>query len=403
MRSLFAMIPLLLVGASAEAALAALPPGADAFAEHALGAIRGITVGPIESTRHPEAGYGTLAGGAAFAEAKAMGATWVSVTPFGRVGSLDGHGVDLSFEVPFEQNRASVLEAIGQAHALGLKVLLVPHLWVEDGGWRALIDPQTDAGWKAWARSYRSFLLAWADVAREGRVEMLSVGVELRSWVTTPRVSLFRPIIGDVRAIYPGLLTYSSNWDDVDDTLLWDNLDLIGVNAFYPLTWKKGATKEELINGGRRVAEGLGETARLWGKPILLTEIGYTTRADPAVDPWEWPDAMKDVVIDERAQADAYAGILAPFLDARFFAGWFVWRTYADPADVSQEAEWGFSPRGKRAELVLRDAFTAHFAADGPLLPGGIAGRHRARSPGYYGWELSPALLGFRGDVAEFQ
>ena len=36
-----------------------------------------------------------------------------------------------------------------------------------------------------------------------------------------------------------------------------------------------------------------------------------------------------------------------------------------NPDDMSQEAEWGFSPRGKRAELVLRDAFTAHWAGDG--------------------------------------
>jgi len=83
------------------------------------------------------------------------------------------------------------------------------------------------------------------------------------------------------------------------------------------------------------------------------------------------------------------AAIIDPFLDSRRVAGFFVWRLYADPDDVSQEAEWGFSPRGKLAELVMRDAFAAEWAADGSRLPGAAIGRHRARTPGLAMWELA--------------
>jgi hypothetical protein len=264
----------------------------------------------------------------------------------------------------------------------------VPHLWVETGGWRALIDPGDDAGWARWSASYERFLLTWAEVAREGGAEMLSVGVELRSWVTTARAESFLRVVEEVRRVYPGLLTYSANWDDVEHTVIFDALDLVGINAFYPLAEREGASLPELLEGGRNVAARVEEVALAWGKPVLLTEIGYTTRRDPAVRPWEWPDGMKGVVVDQQAQADAYTAIIAPFLDARFCAGFFVWRYYADPDDVSQEAEWGFSPRGKLAELVLRDAFTAAWAADGPRMPGDAIGRHRARTPGILGWEL---------------
>ena len=68
---------------------------------------------------------------------------------------------------------------------------------------------------------------------------------------------------------------------------------------------------------------------------------------------------------EERAQAMAYRALLAPLVERPWCAGFFVWRTYADPEDVSQEAEWGFSPRGKLAELELRDAFTSRWASDG--------------------------------------
>lgn len=351
-----------------------------------------MTIGPIESLRHPDKGYGTRASAQAMVEAQKIGATWVSLTPFGRVWDLHGRGIDLTFEAPFEENRKNVLAAMAQAHAQGLKVFLVPHLWVETGGWRALMDPGDEAGWKRWAESYRHFVLTWAEVAKEGGAEMMSIGVEMRSFLTTGRAAMFFPIIDEVRKVYPGLLTYSANWDDAADTLIWDKLDLIGINAFYPLADKDGASRQALMEGGKRVEEGLRKLAEAHRKPIVLTEIGYTTRRDPAIRPWEWPDGMKDVQIDEEAQAQAYEAIIAPLLDSRFVTGFFVWRYYADPEDVSQESEWGFSPRGKLAELILRDAFTARWAADGPAFVGENLGRHRARTPGIFGWELSPAL-----------
>ncbi len=381
-----------LVGPAAQAAPSALRPTADAWRFLGQGAIRGITLGPIESERHPGRGYGTQASGRALDEAREIGATWVSLTPFGRVHDLTPEGIDASFEAPFVENKAAVLRAVEQAHARGLKVMLVPHLWVESGEWRALIDPKTDEGWRRWTESYAAFLLGWAEVAREGHVDLLSVGVELRSWATSSRAASLVEVIERVRGVYPGLLTYSANWDDAESTLIWDSVDLIGVNAFYPLAEHDGAGFEELTRGGRRVASDLERFSRDLRKPIVLTEVGYTTRTDPAIRPWEWPDGMKDVSVDEQAQADAYAALLAPIVDADWCAGFFVWRYYADPDDVSQEAAWGFSPRGKLAEIVLRDVFTSRFSVDGSALPGDLAGRHRARTPWRLGWEPSPAL-----------
>jgi len=377
----------------AAPASASAPRDATAWADEARGGIRGLTIGPIENARHPDKGYGTLASMRAMDEAKALGSTWVSLTPFGRVWDLKPTGIDLTFESPFPENRKNVLRAMAQAHARGLKVFLVPHLWVETGAWRALIDPGDDAAWARWAAAYQKFLLTWAEVAKEGGAEMLSVGVELRSFVTTGRAPLFFPIIEAVRRVYPGLLTYSANWDDAEDTVIWSALDLIGINAFYPLADKDGAPREALFEGGRRIAQGLDKLAAMWRRPVVLTEIGYTTRKDPAIRPWEWPDGMKDVAIDEEAQALAYEALLAPLLGSRSCAGFFVWRYYADPDDVSQEAEWGFSPRGKLAELILRDAFAAHWVTDGPSFIGVNIGHHRARTPGVLGWEPSPALF----------
>ena len=373
--------------ADAASPLPALPkpfPRATGWHDAGLAPIRGITIGPIESTLHPGVGYGSDANGRAFDLARELGATWVAITPFGRMWSTRTASVDLVFEAPYQENRGAVARAIAQAHARGLRVMLVPHLWLEAGGWRGEIEPgappdqkdsegryvfrarATEPALRAFAGSYRRFVLAWADLAEDNGVELFSVGVELRSWATSGRATdALRSLVADVRAHYHGSLTYSANWDDVDDTLLLPELDVIGINAFYPLADKAGATRNELLAGGARVASKVRTLAEAWHKPVLFTEVGYTTRPDPAVRPWEWPDTMVGVRVDEPAQADAYRAILAGVIGEPSFAGFFAWRLFADPDDVSQEAPWGFPVRGKAAELVLRDAFASRWAGDG--------------------------------------
>ncbi len=363
---------------------ALLAAGADAWRQAGHGAIRGLTIGPIESALHPERGYGSDAFVRTLREAKSLGATWVSLTPFGRVYDLKSTGISLSFEAPFADNRRAVLRAVGQAHALGLRVLIVPHLWVETGGWRGELDPGSEAAWAEWTANYRAFLLTWAEVARDSRADMLAVGVELRSWLTSTHAKTFAPILHAVRRTYPGLLTYAGNWDDIEDTVILGDLDMIGLNAFFPLAEKDGATAEQLRAGGRLVRDRLAKFAEAWHKPIFFNELGYTTRANPAVRPWEWPDTMSHVVADQPAQAEAYRALLSAFIEEPWFAGFFVWRVYADPDDLSQEAEWGFSPRGKEAELVLRDAFAAHWASDGLNELGSALWRDKARGIGRF-------------------
>jgi len=329
-----------------------------------------MTIGPIENAYHPGLGYGSGAFDRTLAECTQMGASWIAITPFGRVNDLDERGIDLTFESPFAKNRDDVRRAIRMAHARGLHVMLVPHIWVESGGWRALIDPKTDDGWRRWAESYRAFARAWALVAEEERAEIFSAGVELRSWVTSGHAPSFAAIVRDLRSVYHGILTYSANWDDVEQTVILGELDVIGINAFYPLADHDGAAERDLLAGAQKVRAKVHDLATTWNKPVLFTEIGYTTRPDQAVRPWEWPDKMTHVKVDEAAQALAYRALLAPLLDEPSFAGFFVWRLYSDPDDVSQEAEWGFSPRGKLAELVVRDAFATSWACDVHRRPG---------------------------------
>ena len=103
---------------------------------------------------------------------------------------------------------------------------------------------------------------------------------------------------------------------------------------------------------------------RVVEKPIVLVEIGYTTRRDAAVEPWLWPDGMRGVIVDEHEQARALTAIAEAAARRPDVLGFFVWRYYANLDDVSQEAVWGFSPHGKQAEAALERIFARRWAAD---------------------------------------
>jgi hypothetical protein len=366
-RWLVLAIALLAAPASAQHRL---PPGIQGWTEAGYPAIRGVTVGPIESSLQPGRGYGTAYTEALLDHLAAMGVNWVSVTPFGRVWDLRSTDVELEFEAPFDENRAGVARFVEQAHARGIRVLVIPHLWVDVPGlWRGEIELGSPERWAEFQASYRSFVLTWARAAADAGADGFSIGVECKSW--SGRFGAFwSRFVAEVRAIFPGLLTYSANWDEVEDVLFWDQLDLVGVNAFYPLADHDGASYREYLEGARRAAEGVERTARVLDMPVLFVEVGYTTRVDAAVQPWLWPDDMTDVAYSESEQARALEASFSAFAPAEWFAGFFVWRYYANLDDVSQEAIWGFSPHAKSAGRLLPRVFASGLGADPvPYLP----------------------------------
>ncbi len=363
MRLLCAVLLLGLAPISPVAAWHVLPPGADGWARSGQPAMRGMTVGPIESIQRPGVGYGTEASDALLAHSARMGTNWISITPFGRIWDLQSTVIDMDFEAPYEENREAVRRMIHQAHAHGIKVLLIPHLWVETGGWRGEIDPGSPARWAAYQASYRDFVLAWARDAEAAGADALSIGVECKSW--SGRFGGFwTDFISEVRANFSGLLTYSANWDEAEDVLFWHLLDTIGINALHPLATHSHATDEEYAEGAEAIVPRLRELTDVLQMPLTFVEVGYTTRTDAAVEPWLWPDEMQGVQIDEREQARALDAMFQAIMPSRFFSGFFVWRYYTDLYDVSQEAEWGFSPFGKQADKVIAAAFADQFGAD---------------------------------------
>src|SRR5690606_22708221 len=124
------------------------------------------------------------------------------------------------------------------ARARGLRVFLKPQPDLLGPGWRGEIRCDDERAWARWFASYRRFLLHYAAIAREERVELLAVGVELDG--TRHREREWRALIEATRGAYPGSLVYAANWGREEDIRFWDALDLLGVDQYAPLAAGEG-------------------------------------------------------------------------------------------------------------------------------------------------------------------
>jgi hypothetical protein len=290
-------------------------------------------------------GYGDAAARKQLSALAASGATWVALTPTLYVKDRRDSVVAASERTPSDE---SLRAAIRAARALGLKVVLKPHVDSMTGGDRAWLEPK-DAG--RWFASYRSYLLGYARLAREEGCSMFVVGTELALLTTPNHWGAWRALITDVRAEYPGPLTYAANWHSAELVGFWRELDFIGIDAYYPVL---GGTNRTLLRAGWLPVEAaLHALSAANGRPILFTEFGLASQKGANKRPWDYSDFG---ALDLGVQAAYVQTFLDAFSNKSFVAGFLNWswdQNEGGPTDKSMTL------RGKPAF----DAFTGLFRA----------------------------------------
>lgn len=236
-------------------------------------------------------------------------------------------------------------QTIREAHRLGMSVLLMPIVYVdhmEEGDWRGAIRPPD---WDRWFRAYGRMILSYATMAEEEGAALLSVGSELCS--TESRREDWLRLIGEVRKVYSGALTYSANWDHREEITFADALDYLGTNTYFELSRGPDPSVAELLRAWEPIVARVTAWAARAGKPLLLTEVGYPSRRGAASDPW---DHTAPGAPDPEGQARAYRAFLEAWTGVPDLAGvyFYIWWGEGGSADT------GYTPRGKPAEEVLR-------------------------------------------------
>lgn len=249
---------------------------------------------------------------------------------------------------------------ITDAKARGFSVVVVPHLLLDDDSWRGEIQHRGDAR-RAFFQQYTQAILPIAQVAERSCADAFSIAIELRA-LTADKTStpFFSSLIRDVRGAFTGGLTYSANWDEAETVRFWDQLDGIGVNAFFPLAPNAAAPQTTLETHATEAQAKLLALRQRLGKPLWMLEVGFKAVHGSFVEPWLWPAevAGKHPTLDEESQRRGYAAVATAVRRVPAASGMFFWAVPSDPGDRKHayrfEPEWGFSFLGKAAESEVK-------------------------------------------------
>lgn len=246
----------------------------------------------------------------------------------------------------------SLIHAIDTIHSLGMKAMVKPHLEIIDtsgGSWRGEIACAKD-DWDAWFDSYSKFITHYAAIAEEHKAEMFCIGTELTSVAIMKKNSWKEKVINPVRGIYNGPLIYAANWDEeYQNVVFWDELDYVGIDAYFPLSDKENPTSEEIKKGWEQWVADIEEFQTRVNKPVVFTETGYCSAPGTTKTPWE---EVARGNIDMKLQADCYEALMETFWNKRWFYGVYWWR-WGTSTNLGGPGNRSFTPQNKTAEDVV--------------------------------------------------
>jgi hypothetical protein len=286
---------------------------------------------------------------------------------------------------------ASETKAIRYAQSLGFKIVIKP-----------LVDVGRDARYgksrddvelngveerNTWFQAYKGMLSQYARMARDVKAEMLVIGTGLTKmsndaedwaqWRTIVADIRSGALMGDGRGGYKGQLTFAMSptaiFADAADPskhgFVWDDLDVIGVEGFWPLVSGKDPDHDNpavgrlrqgwtlnFLAGGMPPGIALRALHTEYGKPVILTGLGYLSRGGTSADPTKGNDAQRNAggTYNTTAQARPYRAAFDFWSGVARREGWFEgiywWNWNAGLRDVRNG---DYSPQGKPAETEL--------------------------------------------------
>lgn len=305
---------------------------------------------------HGRSGYGTAASAHTLKELHALGVDWISLTPFGFTPNLTSTEVRHIGDYAEGETDERIVREVRESRRLGLSVLLKPQLWVSGGQWRGELSPKSGDGWSEWFDNYARWILRYAELAEANDIEILAVGVELKSSALAHEEP-WRRLIGEVRKRFSGRIVYCANWDAASRIAWWDAVDYIGIQFYGSLSDEHGPTESEMQ---ARLKVHLDEIERLAARmqrPVIFTEVGYRSAKGATIKPHEWPERDARSSVDVVEQARAYRVFMTAINARPWVKGLYWWKWFTDP-ETDEEGPAGFSPRSKPAEAVLRAAYS---------------------------------------------
>lgn len=243
------------------------------------------------------------------------------------------------------------------------KVVLKPHIWLiqtPQNTWRSDIAMDNEADWEAWFGYYEEHMVVYASLAERYGFELFCIGTELHSTVSL-QPDRWMAFIQRIRDVYSGKLIYAANWsDNLEDIPFWDQMDYIGIQAYFPIAQNESPDLEELEAGWQSHLPSLQALSKQYNKPILFTEIGYKSTTDAGITPWVWEKGSYRWYkqVSHKTQALCYQAFFNVVWPQPWFAGALLWQWRA-----------GYDTGGKENFFTLRDKPALNIVAKGFATP----------------------------------
>lgn len=283
-------------------------------------------------------------------------ANYVALMPFGFIRNLSEPKIRFNEKRQwYGEKREGVIQYANKFRKKNIKVMLKPQIWVWRGEYTGFIEMDSEEKWKELETSYEAFILLYAELAREINADILCIGTELEKFVLN-RPEYWKSLIEKIRKVYKGKLTYASNWDEFKRVTFWNQLDYIGVDAYFPLTEAKSPTVEEFELGWKLHKEQIKTIQAKYQKPVVFTEFGYRSIDYTGKEPWV--SNRVEGSINLEAQSNGLQAIYNQFWKEDWFAGGFVWKWFLKHERVGGQNNNRFTPQNKPAEELLQKLYS---------------------------------------------
>ncbi len=284
---------------------------------------------------------------------------WITLTPF--IGQEEYNTPSLN-KLPsstldrLDKKYASLME---YAKPKGIRFMLKPHIWLNvgnNGKFRSNIEMSNEQDWIKWFDDYKKILLAFANLAEKHGFEQLCIGTELELPATTKSANWI-DLIHEIRKVYHGKLVYAANWyNEFEQVTFWDELDYIGIQAYFPLSSTSEPTLNDLEASWNEHIPKITTLATKYNKPVLFTEIGYRSIPGTAEKPWKWKN-VKDYFtkISKKEQYLCYEAFFNTIWNQEWFHGLHIWEWQG--SDNGKGNNTAFTLEGKPALNLIATKF----------------------------------------------
>ncbi|MBV1922410.1 MAG: glycoside hydrolase [Flavobacteriaceae bacterium] len=284
-----------------------------------------------------------------------LNANHASVMPFGFIKNTSHPELIYNSDRQwFGETLIGAKQYIELLHKNKIQVMLKPQIWIYHGEFTGFLKMDSEEKWKQLEQSYKAFILDYAQLAHETNVLLFCIGTELEQFIKH-RPQYWKELIKEIRTIYKGKLTYAANWDEYKRVPFWNELDYIGVDAYFPISEQKTPSLEESRSAWLPWKNEMIALSEATEKKILFTEFGYRSVDFSGKEPWVSNRNMNQVNLE--AQNNTTKALFEEVWDESWFAGGYLWKWFINHDEVGGRDNFMFTPQNKPVESIIREYY----------------------------------------------